>query len=97
MYEKYLTYTSSRVGFYFYFFFFQAKPSQAKQGPLPGQVAVCRNMTVKPNPVLVNPESVMEATWFAGALPPTTHAPLPTTHAPPPTTKPPPPQQKSQQ
>ena len=46
-------------------------PSQnvsAKQGPLPGQVAVRRHRTVTPNPVLVNPESFMEASRSTGAL-----------------------------
>ena len=44
-----------------------AQTVPAKQGPLPGQVAVCRHRTVTPNPVLVNPESFMEASQSAGA------------------------------
>ena len=38
----------------------------ARQGPLPGQLALCRHRTVTPGPGLVNPESFMEAspsTW----------------------------------
>ena len=45
-----------------------AQTVSAKQGPLPGQVGVCRHRTVTPNPVLVNPESFMEASQSAGAL-----------------------------
>ena len=40
----------------------------AKQGPLPGQVAVWRHRTAPPNPGLVNPESFMETSRFTGAL-----------------------------
>ena len=46
----------------------QAQTVSAKQGPLPGQVAVCRHRTITHNPVLVNPESFMEASRSAGAL-----------------------------
>ena len=45
-----------------------AQTVSAKQGPLPGQVVVCRHRTVTPNPVLVNPESFMESSRSAGAL-----------------------------
>ena len=41
----------------------------AKQGPLPGQVAVSRHRTVTPDPGLVNLECFMEASRSAGALP----------------------------
>ena len=44
------------------------KTVSAMQGPFPGQVAVGRHRTVTPNPVLVNPESSMEASRSAGAL-----------------------------
>ena len=47
-----------------------AQTVSAKQGPLPGQVAVCRHRTVTPNPVLVNLESFMETSLSAGALVP---------------------------
>ena len=39
---------------------FPAQTLFAKQGPLPGQVAVWIHRTVSPNPGLVNPESFME-------------------------------------
>ena len=45
-----------------------AQTVSARQGALSGQVAVCRHRTVTPNPVLVNPESFMEASRSAGAL-----------------------------
>ena len=45
-----------------------AQTVSAKQGPLPGQVTVCRHRTVTPNPVFVYPESSMEASRSAGAL-----------------------------
>ena len=45
-----------------------AQTVSAMQWPLAVHVAVCRHRTVTPNPFLVNPESFMEASWFAGAL-----------------------------
>ena len=39
----------------------------ARQGPLPGQLAHCRHMTVTPDPGLVNPEYFMEASRSTGA------------------------------
>ena len=45
-----------------------AQTVSTKHGPLPGQLAVCRHRTITPNPDLVNPESVMEASWSARAI-----------------------------
>ena len=38
------------------------------QEPLPSQLAQCIHRTATPDPGLVNPESFMEASRFAGAL-----------------------------
>ena len=46
-----------------------AQTVYAKEGPLPGQVAVLRHRTVPPNSGLVNPESFMETSQYSGALP----------------------------
>ena len=40
----------------------------AKQGPLPGKFAFHREATNTPDPGLVHPESVMQASGSSGAL-----------------------------
>ena len=49
-------------------FLLLAQTVSAKQGPLPGQVAVWIHRTVTPNPGLLHPESVMETSRSARAL-----------------------------
>ena len=45
-----------------------ANTLSARPWALPGQLAKCRHRTVTPDPGILNPESVMEPSRFAGSL-----------------------------